>query len=265
MAASPRIYEGDVSLQRVDPVTRIPFGPEVILNCDAFAPGAEEAEAQQLLSKKRGTYGQVLAEVTTPGAATLSATFNELDPFLLSVAFRGTGSVITQTTGNFTAEPLVVTALGVWHDITQDVSSVDVRRYQLLADPAPVVTDNADPVNPLTEGVDFELDRRWGRIRFLTGGSVSVDDTVLITASYAAYSAEKIVGNIAPNALFRVVLNGRDRITGRDILLTAWEANLTPSSDPDMLSSEFISVELSGSLIVPPGREGPYEVIVQTG
>lgn len=264
MSASPRIYEGDVSLQRVDPATRLPFGPEVILNCDAFAPGSEEAESQQLISKKRGTYGQALAEVTTPGSATLALTFNELDTFMLAVAFRGTGSDVVQTAANFTAEPQAVTALDTWLQITEEVSTVDVPRYQLLADPAVIVTDDTDPTPVALEmGTDYEIDRRWGRIKFLSTGSVDVDDVVLITASYAAFTATKIVGNVAPNALFRVTLNGRDRITGRDILLNVWEANLAPSTDPDMLSSEFIAVELTGSMLVPPGREGPYEVLAQ--
>ena len=58
----------------------------------------------------------------------------------------------------------------------------------------------------------------------------------------------------------RAVWEGENKVDGQEIECEAWEAVLTASKGFDFLASDFNGFELEGTLVVPTGKTGPYEV-----
>jgi len=105
---------------------------------------------------------------------------------------------------------------------------------------------------------DYELNPRLGWFKALT--STATSKTLSVSYSYAADIQTKITGGTNTVIKAKLVLDGRNRVTQRDVLVTVFEAMLTPTKEFDFLGNDFESLELSGKLIKPIGRTSSYEV-----
>ena len=57
--------------------------------------------------------------------------------------------------------------------------------------------------------------------------------------------------------------DGINQADGTQCTVTIWEAVLSPDSEFDFLASEFGTVNLTGRLKTPVGKDAPYEVLIQ--
>ena len=239
-------FEGDVYLGRVDPTTGAFLGYIGPLECDAFEPGREKGDTLEIKSKRRDIYGQTIHSETEPGTTTLRMVFKEQPSEIMAIAFASNLAALTVTGASATGEAVKATKLDTWLPLLhKNVSSVVVTKGTAL-----------------TAGTDYELNARLGMIKYLTGGAVAVDDIPTVDYTYASLDADKFDGETVPEAEFRVFFDGKNRVTKKDFSVEYYSVKIPAPTDIfDLLSSDLVTLEVSGNCITPAGKTAPYQVI----
>lgn len=238
---------GDVYLDRLD-ANGNSTGLRKIGNATRFAIN-EPSERQQRTGRGRDNYGQVLDDVAIKQPSTIALTLDEVDKTNLAYALLGDTSAINVTGASVTDESIVAHD-GAW-------SSLDFRN---IDDQTPVTATGEGGSPSYTEGTDFEIDHRLGLFRPIAGGSITDGDTVLVSYSYLDATGSKVSGGVQPQIRARVFLDGKNLADGSDILVNVDEARITPDSEVDFLSSEFVPLSMTGSMKLLDGKAAPYTV-----
>lgn len=239
-------FEGDVYLGRIDPTTGAFLGYVGPLECDAFEPGREDGNTLDIKSKRREIYGQTIYSETEPGSTNLRMVFKEQPSEILAIAFAANPAALTVTGATVTAEAVKATKLDTWLPfVHKNVSDVIVTKGTALV-----------------LGTDYELNTRLGMIRYLSSGSVVVDDIPTVDYSYGSMSGEKFDGETVAEGSFRIYFDGRNRVSKKDFSMEYYEVKIpAPTSIFDLLSSDLVTLELTGNAITPSGKPAPYQVV----
>lgn len=240
-------FEGDVYLGRIDPATGAFLGYVGPLECDAFEPGREDGNTLEIKSKRRDIYGQAIFSETEPGSTNLRMVFKEQPSEILAIAFAANPAALAVTGAAVTDEAMTVTKLDTWLPLLhKNVSAVVVN------DATPAVIANTN----------YEVNPRLGMIKFLSTGTVAVDDAVTVDYTYGSLSGEKFDGETVAEASFRVYFDGKNRVSKKDFSMEYYEVKIpAPTSIFDLLSSDLVTLELTGNAITPSGKTAPYQVV----
>mgnify|MGYP000952133558 CR=1 FL=1 len=245
-------FSGTVYLGLIDASNGNFLGYLPPLECSSFVPSRSEPTVLEVKSAKRAMKGQVVYSKSTPGAPSLEMAFSEMDSTLFGLAFAASPAALTVSSGSFTDEVVTLHALDTWYAASKrNLSSV-------------VVKNNAGDVTHVL-GTDYEVDTRLGLVRALTGGAITAGLAVKVSASYAAFSGEKFDGELVSQRSFRILFDGRNEVSGKDILVEYHEVPIqAPQEIFDFLSVELLSLTLTGTPITPTGKTSPYTIIRQS-
>lgn len=217
----------------------------------------ETSEIKTLKSKGRDTYGQVIATVTLKNPAKLKMTLNEVDPQALAVALLGEAATFTEAAGTVASgDPTEVTLIpGRWVPLPHR----NITPHVALTSPIVIATDETTPVSiPLD---DVEIDHRLGLVKYV-GDTLTAPTACTLTYKYGGVSGLRISGSVQPTVKMRILLDGKNLVSGEDVRVLIDEATLTPSSPIDFAADDWSTIELEGELTTLAGKSSPYVVDV---
>jgi len=208
----------------------------------AFKPNSTKREQK---SKMRGSYGAAITTVQLPDPTDVSITLQRIDIQNLAYQFLGTSSAFTQAGGSISGESVKVT-LGGWTQLAnQKVSAVTI--------------------SGLTEGTDFEVAADVGMIHWLETGSAVDGATESVNYTAAAITGgQKLVGNTKQSIRVYIHLDGENIADGTLYTGQFWDVTLTPDTEIDFLSDDLVEIGLTGSMVKPAAKSGPFELVVRS-
>ena len=107
---------------------------------------------------------------------------------------------------------------------------------------------------------DYTINHRIGFIQPISTGSITEGEPLQITYDYNAISGSLIAGSSQPTIKTKLMLDGRNAADGKAVMVRVDEAILTPSSEVDFLSDDWIVLEMEGTLKTLSGKTSPYTV-----
>lgn len=248
MAARSFLGAGDIFINRmVDGVKQGMIGP-IKANKLEIQPSVDTKES---VSKGRYDYGQVLETVNLAQPTEFSLELKEVTGDILVMAFLGTTTGLSQTSGTLTDFAVTVTKKGPWLPLGK-------KNMEDL-----VAVENVGGTVTYVEGVDYELNRPLGWIRVLAASAIAVDDVINVTGGYKAATGTVIAGSTRTEVRAEIVFDGINQADGSQATVEVWEAVLSADSAFDFLADDFGNVSLTGKLKTPTGKDAPYHVTVQ--
>lgn len=202
------------------------------------------------LSKR--SVGQVynLPYDTGTGAFTVGETVSGATGEGVVVAVTG-----TTATGTLT---IILTTAGFVDDeaITGDVSgaaAVNSATGEVLSTGNGVVVSNSAGDAFYVAGTDYEIDtdlsdHTIGRIKFLSGGTITEGQTVKVSFGYAAatYSEVQAFAETQVEGKLRFV---SDNPAGTQQEITIWRVSLTPSGDTALIGDDWSTLGFEGEVL----------------
>lgn len=247
MASRGFLGGGDLYIDRYDPSTGLKIGrmgPYEVVKFEI----KPNTELKELTSKGRETYGQVIESVAIAKPADFSITFGEVNREGLTLALLGTQVTLNQGSGTLTDE--VTTAkLGKWVSLSKSNFTT-----------AGFVVKNSAGSTTYVLGTDYEVNYRMGMYRALVGGAITEAQSLKVSGPYNAITGAKISGGTQPQVRAEFVLDGINFADQLPIIVTAWEAVVSPDTAFDFLGDSFGTIPLKGRLKTPSGKAEPFTV-----
>jgi len=208
----------------------------------------QSVEFKDQVSRRRATRGQRIESVAIPQPGEVNLTLDQLNKGNLAMALLGDTATVNEGAATFTDEPVTLKGYN-WTEIG----------YRNIKTSGFSVTLSG---TTLTEGTDYEVNYRMGLIRGLRGSGqlTGNGDDVQITGETNALSGNRINGSTRPQIRARLLLDGRNMVDDRPVIVNVDEAILQPNEAVDFLSEEFVTVPMSGRLITQAGKTSPYTV-----
>ena len=208
-------------------------------------------DRKEMISRGRGSFGQVLESVLLQQPTDFAVTLNEGTPEVLAAGLMGTTAVLAQTSGSLTAETITA-ALDKW---------VPVSKANLTG--SPTLTNTAATTTYIN-GTDYIVNPQLGMVKALVGGAIADAASLKFTSTYGAITGTQILGSTTADVRVRFKLDGRSLADGSNVVVTVHEAIIAAEAAVDFLSGEFIGVPLTGRMKTPAGFTSPYTVDLRT-
>lgn len=247
MASRGFLGGGDLYIDRYDPSTGQKIGrmgPYEVVKFEV----KPNTELKELSSKGRSTYGQVIESVAIAKPADFSITFGEVNREGLTLALLGTQEAINQGAGVITDEA-VVAKRDKW---------VQLSKSNFATAGFAVKHTGGAPTYVL--GTDYEVNYRLGMIRVLSTGAITDGQSLKVSGSYNAITGAKIRGGTQAQVRAEFVLDGINFADQLPVIVTAYEAIVSPDTAFDFLSDSFGQIPLKGRLKTPTGKQEPFVV-----
>ena len=207
----------------------------------------QEIEFQDLTSRRKDTYGQTLATVPIPQPGEVNLTLDEINRQNLAIALLGEMEEINTSGETFTATEVTLKGYN-WTPIGE--RSLKEEGFTVEKD-----------ATELTRGVDYEVNWAMGLIRAIKGSeNVTEGDTVQVSGETNAMSGARIKGSVRPVVRAKLMLDGRNMVDNRRLIVTVDEATLRPTEAVDLLSEEFATLPMTGRMRTLSGKDAPYTV-----
>ncbi|WP_339779845.1 hypothetical protein [uncultured Marinobacter sp.] len=238
------IFAGNIYMAKMAGDNPTEFaGPINVTRLELTPPQPEEIVRT---SFERDTFGQALDSVNLPGEAPrIAMDFDSLPSELLADALAGTVEGFDEAVKTATAEPVTLSN-GMWMKLP--LSHIDASSI--------VVTD---PVGPtvLVRGDDYQIEAVTGLIRALNDTAA-----VAVTVDYDTLAAKgnRVLGATEISKKRQVIMDGVNLVTGKPAAVTVWAATFSATQAMDLMSREFVSGTLEGTMITPEGKTSPYEI-----
>lgn len=247
MSARGFIGAGDLYVSRYDPATAtfLPFVGPIETTKFEITP---KTELKEQVSKGRATYGQVIESVALAQPFEFTADFAEVTGATLVNAFLGTETPIAQAAGAM-SEKTVTARLGGWVEI----GALNVSTSGLL------VQDSTKTITYVA-GTDYEINRRLGTIKALTGGAIDDGDVLKINGNLLALDGTQIAGGTEAQIRAKFKFDGKNMVDGKAVIVDVHEVVIAADSAFDFLADDFNTVTLPGKLKTPAGKSEPFTV-----
>lgn len=206
-------------------------------NASDFTIQAPKIDTKELKSMRRESYGTVVKSVPISFSQSLKFTLTDINKDNLILAMYGEGSVISQTSDSANDEVVAVTK-GRWSYLAH---------RKVKSSPAVVVT-NSDGTITYVNGTDYEIDYDAGRILALESGAIA-NGNVKVDYSYDAYTGYKVDANKQQVIEAEIRFIGRDIAMARNVEVVVYKASTQPSSEVDLLSTDFIKLGFTGDIL----------------
>jgi hypothetical protein len=264
MSASAFLFSGDLYIDRLTDAG-VSTGYLDVSNATQMAIG-ESTEVKTLKSKMRDTRGQVIATISDKNPATLKLTLDQIDKDKLAIALLGDVAAMSQTAGRVSEtsgagstdnRPTVTLIPGRWVELPHSNITADGTGTEIL-----IATTAQTPVSvPLTE---VEINHRLGQIKYIGDETpvLSAATECKLSYSYGDVAGDMISGSTTPSVKAKLKLDGLNMVDGTSVIVVVDEATLTPSSEVDFLSDDFVTLEMTGEMRTLPGKASPYTVTI---
>lgn len=209
----------------------------------------QEMEFKDLISRKKDTYGQLLATVPIPSPGEINLTLDEINRQNLAIALLGDLEEVNDAAGTVTDEAVTLKGMN-WTEL----------EHRNLASEGLTVSHNS---SDLTKDTDFEVNYALGLIRALSGGSLSGGEDLTVSYEHNAVSGQRVKGAVRPLVRARLMLHGRNMVDDRPVIAIVDEATLRPTEAVDLLSEEFVTLPMTGRMRTLPGKDNPFSVELQ--
>lgn len=222
----------------------LPTGLQLKGNCkDISIKG--DSDTEEITSNGRDDYGTVLASDTLPKPHTLTAVFNQLDIELFAAGFSGVATTLTQSSGTLTDQEIILT-LDRWVECGKRmISSV------VLKDPSGATTYTL---------AHYEVNPRLGMIKALPAGTIVDGSACKLSCSHAAINGFKITGATRSNVLARILIDGKERSSGRDFIFEGRKVRLASTTQMALISDKFVEASFSGTFQKPDDGSAVYDL-----
>lgn len=249
MSARGFLFEGSVYMARF--VAGVP-GPLVGPLEGVKFEMKPNVDTKDLVSRGRGTMGQILESVPILKPTDFSITLVEGSPEVLALALMGTVAALSQVSGSLTA----VTVVGVadtWVALTKaNLTGV-------------ATVTNAAASSTYVENTDYLINRELGLFKVLGTGAIgAAAATLKLTSAYGAITGSTISGSTQPDLRVRMVLSGINKVDNTNCIVTVFEAVIAADAAVDFLSGDFVNMPLKGRMKTPAGFLTPYTVDLRT-
>jgi hypothetical protein len=210
-------------------------------NAISFAINAPAVEKKERKGFRLDNYAKTIKSVITKVEQDLKFTLTDINRKNLALAMFGVDADYTQTAGNNTAAAEAVVAIeDKW-----------VKLVSRSLDPAtpPVVKDVTD-ITTYTEGTDYEIDYRVGRIKVLSGGVIAGGVTIHVGSTWLAITAGYKVDGLEVSKIEAYIrLIGQDKANSRDCEVIVYKAQIEPAGDLNWLSEDYVDLEFTGKIL----------------
>jgi hypothetical protein len=215
----------------------------------------ESTKLKTRKSKGRDTYGQVTATVSLKEPASLKVTLNSCDPDTLAIVLLGEVAARHQTGGTIgSGSP---THAELIPDRWVALPHANLTPHVAITSPIVIATDATTPVDiPLA---DVEIDHRLGLVKYI-GDTLTAATACTLTYKYGDETATRVSGSVKPTIKMRLLLDGKNLVTGDNVRVTIDEATLTPAKAIDFMADDWAEIELEGEMTTLPGKTSPYTV-----
>lgn len=197
-----------------------------------LTPSVETIEKQSSMEGARGT----LKRVVTKTAMEIALTLDEFDPENVALALMGSVSAYSQNSGTATDASLGTTnsKKGYWLDTGKKKITVTTVKVGSTT---------------YTEGTDYSVEAESGMIYIKPDSTIPDSSTVLWSGSYPSITSKQI--QALANSKIEAALRFRSAsdATGPRYEAEVWKASLTPGGAIAMLTEEFGSLSLSGTVL----------------
>lgn len=249
MAARGFIGAGDIYMERI--VADVPQGLKGPYFADKFEI-KPNVEVKENTSKGRNTYGQVLDSVAIQQPADFTLDLKEVNKESMTINLLGTESAVTVAAGTLPTTVFTAPAAGAWFEI--GVGNIA---------PTLAVTDSTG-VTTYDEGVDYEVNRPMGYIRFLEDGEVAPGESFKLAGTTTGYTGALIKGAVNTDIRVRIIFDGINQADQLPVIVTVHEAIIAADSAFDFLADDFNVVSLPGKLKTPVGKTEPFTVLLKS-
>lgn len=199
----------------------------------------KEMESEELTSTGRDDYGEAIEIDSLPGATEMAIKFNTFDKAGMARALMGTAIDLETTPVDITDEPMVV-QMG-WIKLSH--TDIDPETF--------VLTDDAATAVPADT---YELNPRIGMVRFNDSSALLPDAAVTYTGKTRGSAGYQIDANTLASLPLELYLDGKDRITGKDGILSVPHAVMSSDGEINWLSEDWWESGLTGKLVKDPGK-----------
>lgn len=241
------IFAGNIYMAKIENDEPQNFrGPINVTRLELTPPQPESVDRT---SFQRDTYGQVLDSVNLPGESpTIAMDFDSLPTDLLADALAGTVEDYSPAAGSVTAEAITLVE-GLWVKLPH--AHIDPETISVLL--------ASDGTTELEEGTDYQLEPVTGLIRALSAeGAADVE----IDYDRTEATGQRVLGATEITKRRQIIMDGRNLVTGKNCSLTVYRASFSATQALDLMSQEFITGTLEGTLTTPEGMASPYEVLM---
>ena len=111
------------------------------------------------------------------------------------------------------------------------------------------------------EDTDYEINERLGMIKALSTGDIADDSTLNLTGTIDAKTGSKITGSDQSVINVKLKLDGKDNVSGDDVQVTVYQAQLSSDTDFDLMAEDFPELTFTGTMVTPNGYTTPFEMI----
>src|SRR5215212_2787608 len=247
MAARSFLGAGDIYIERlVAGVSQGLVGP-IYAEKFEIKPNVEKKEST---SKGKNDYGQVLESVSIAKPAELTLELKEVVGDILVMAFLGTSTTLTQSSGTMTDQAFTAKK-GFW---------VPLNHKNLTGT---ITIENSGGTVTYVENTDYVLNRDMGWVKILTASAIADAATLHASGTYGAASGSVISGATQTEVRAKIFFDGKNQADGSMCQVTVWEAIVAADSAFDFLANDFGTVSLKGSMKTPVGKTEPFIVELQ--
>jgi len=219
------------------------------LNASVLTVTPGESTPTERLSNNRLTVAQALGSFQRVTAApTVQVTFDELVKEALQVALLGGAETVNVASGSVSDESVTATALDRWIPLAQ--ANITTGTVVVTTDPSGTT---------YTLNTDYEVDLRNGLIKFLSTGSVTAAENVLVSYDHTGASGFQINPFTQQQVETRLLMDGTNREDNHRIKALIFQANLSPTNGFSLIgpSDGFNTVDAEGTIITPTGQVSP--------
>ena len=219
-------FDGDVLIQRwvAGVLQKTVIGPLSGTKLGIKAQG----EVKENISKGRGNRGKKIDSVTIAKPTEFEIAFNRANSKLMAMIFMGIDAVKNIAGGTITGESVALPH-GLWVKVSErNISAVVIGVH--------------------TEGTDYEVNSRLGMIKSLASGAITDGEVVTFNATFAAIDSLQISGGVDSKVDVQIIMDGTNLVDDSEVYIRIPKVALTPDSDMDFLSDDFMSVEFSGAM-----------------
>lgn len=238
------IFAGNIYMAKMSGDNPTEFaGPINVTRLELTPPQPEEIVRT---SFERDTFGQALDSVNLPGEAPrIAMDFDSLPSELLADALAGTVEGFNFATKTVTGESVTLSN-GMWMKLPD--AHIDVATVE--------VTDSVGPT-VLVKDEDYQIEAVTGLIRAMNDAAA-----VAVTVDYDTLAAKgnRVLGATEISKKRQVIMDGVNLVTGNPAAVTVFAATFSATQAMDLMSREFVSGTLEGTMITPEGKTSPYEI-----
>lgn len=240
------LIAGNVFVQRLNKQGQPDGGAIGPINTTKLAIKVE-SESKQRTSSRKADYGQVLDDVRIPKPTVINWAFDDQPTELVAMALMGEVVTINDASGALTDHAITLPADQKW---------VEVGQKNFTAAGLMVKQGATE----LVLNTDYEFNYALGLIRAVKGGKVDAGGAVTFTGQYNARSGKRINGALNSQIRVRLFGEGENLANGKQVEFEIYDVSMSPSSELDLASTDFVGAEFEGTAKISAGKAAPFVV-----